>query len=208
MSPLDLESRPRGRGCGLPVFAEDCVFGFARVLTKGMAAMGRSATSFKAASVLAASVAFMGVAAAAAQLVGSEAPDFVLKSVSGANLRLSEYRGEVVMLSFWATWCGDCRAQLERLGDMHTRYEDAGVELLAVSLDQNQKQAQDAAVSLGVSYPVLHDAGGEVGRLYDVSKMPVMVLIDRGGVVREVFEGYRRGNEDQYLERVQALLRE
>jgi hypothetical protein len=55
---------------------------------------------------------------------------------------------------------------------------------------------------------VLHDAGGEVGRLYDVSKMPVMVLIDRAGVVREVFEGYRRGNEEQYLERVQALLRE
>jgi peroxiredoxin len=148
------------------------------------------------------------VAAATSQLAGSAAPDFVLKSVSGRNLRLSEYRGEVVMLSFWATWCGDCRTQLERLGDMYTRYQDAGVELLAVSLDQNAKQAQEAAAALGVSYPVLHDAGGEVGRLYDVSKVPVMVLIDRGGVVREVFEGYRRGNEDQYLERVQALLRE
>ena len=60
----------------------------------------------------------------------------------------------------------------------------------------------------GASYPVLHDAAGEVGRLYDVTKMPVMVLIDRGGVVREVYEGFRRGNEQQYLERVQALLRE
>jgi peroxiredoxin len=164
--------------------------------------------SFKAASALAACVALAGVAAATAQLTGSEAPDFVLKSVSGENLRLSEYRGEVVMLSFWATWCGDCRAQLARLGEMHTRYQDAGVELLAVSLDQNQKQAQDAAASVGMSYPVLHDAGGEVGRVYDVSKVPVMVLIDRGGVVREVFEGYRRGDEEQYLERLQALLRE
>jgi peroxiredoxin len=141
-------------------------------------------------------------------LTGSEAPDFVLKSTAGENLRLSEYRGEVVMLSFWATWCGDCRAQLERLGDMRTRYQDAGVELLAVSLDQSAKQAEHGAASLGMGYPVLHDAGGEVGRLYDVSKMPVMVLIDRAGVVREVFEGYRRGNEEQYLERVQALLRE
>ena len=150
----------------------------------------------------------VGMAGGAAQLTGSEAPDFVLKSVAGENLRLSEYRGQVVMLSFWAAWCGDCRAQLEGLGDMYTRYQDAGVELLAVSLDQSPKQAQDAAAALGGSYPVLHDAGGEVGRLYDVSKMPVMVLIDRGGVVREVFEGYRRGNEEQYLERVQALLRE
>jgi len=143
---------------------------------------------------------------AATQLKGAEAPDFVLKSFSGKNLRLSEYRGEVVMLSFWATWCGDCRAQLTELGAMRDRYQDAGVELLAVSLDQSARQASD--VSAGASYPVLHDAGGEVGRLYDVTKMPVMVLIDRGGVVREVFEGFRRGNEAQYLERVQALLRE
>jgi peroxiredoxin len=155
---------------------------------------------------LVAMLAFAGSGYAATQLRGAEAPDFVLKSLSGENLRLSEYRGEVVILSFWATWCGDCRAQLTELAVMRDRYQDAGVELLAVSLDQNARQASEAMA--GASYPVLHDAGGEVGRLYDVTKMPVMVLIDRGGVVREVFEGFRRGSEEQYLERVQALLRE
>lgn len=147
-----------------------------------------------------------GSVSAATQLLGSEAPDFVLKSFAGKNLRLSEYRGEVVMLSFWATWCGDCRAQLEQLGAMRDRYQDAGIELLAVSLDQSARQA--GSVTSAASYPVLHDAAGDVGRMYDVQKMPVMVLIDRGGVVREVFEGFRRGSEEQYLERVQALLRE
>ena len=151
-------------------------------------------------------LAVVGSVSAATQLLGSEAPDFVLKSLSGKNLRLSEYRGEVVMLSFWATWCGDCRAQLSELGEMRDRYQDAGVELLAVSLDQNARQAGE--MMREASYPVLHDGAGEIGRLYDVTKMPVMVLIDRGGVVREVFEGFRRGNEEQYLERVQALLRE
>lgn len=155
---------------------------------------------------LAALLAVAGSVSAATQLRGAEAPDFVLKSLSGENLRLSEYRGEVVMLSFWAAWCGDCRAQLTELATMRDRYQDAGVELLAVSLDQNARQASE--VMAGASYPVLHDAAGEVGRLYDVTKMPVMVLIDRGGVVREVFEGFRRGNEQEYLERVQALLRE
>jgi peroxiredoxin len=155
---------------------------------------------------LVALLAAAGTVSAATQLRGSEAPDFVLKSTTGKNLRLSEYRGDVVMLSFWAAWCGDCRAQLEELGAMRDRYQDAGVELLAVSLDQSAKQAGEA--SADVTFPVLHDAGGEVGRLYDVTKMPVMVLIDRGGVVREVFEGFRRGNEEQYLEHVQALLRE
>jgi len=151
-------------------------------------------------------LAVAGAASAATQLLGAEAPDFVLKSLSGKNLRLSEYRGEVVMLSFWATWCGDCRAQLEELGAMHDRYQDAGIELLAVSLDQNARQAGEVAAD--ASFPVLHDPAGDVGRLYDVERMPVMVLIDRGGVVREVFEGFRRGNGEQYLERVQALLRE
>lgn len=145
---------------------------------------------------------------AATQLAGGEAPDFVLKSMAGQNLRLSEYRGEIVMLSFWATWCGDCRSQLEQLGAMYARYQEAGVEVLAVSLDQNQRQADEMAAGLGAGYPVLHDAGGAVGRLYDVSRMPVMVLIDRSGVVREVFEGFRRGDEQRYLDRVQALLRE
>lgn len=147
-----------------------------------------------------------GSVSAATELKGAEAPDFVLKSFAGKNLRLSEYRGEVVMLSFWATWCGDCRAQLTELGAMRDRYQDAGVELLAISLDQSSRQASE--MTAGATYPVLHDAVGDVGRLYDVTKMPVMVLIDRGGVVREVFEGFRRGNEEQYLEHVQALLRE
>jgi peroxiredoxin len=157
-------------------------------------------------AALAGLLAVAGAASAATQLLGAEAPDFVLKSVSGKNLRLSEYRGEVVMLSFWATWCGDCRAQLDELGAMRDRYQDAGIELLAVSLDQNARQAGE--VTAGASFPVLHDPAGDVGRLYDVARMPVMVLIDRGGVVREVFEGFRRGNELEYLESVQELLRE
>ena len=145
---------------------------------------------------------------AATKLKGSEAPDFALRSLAGQNMRLSEFRGQIVMLSFWATWCGDCRAQLEQLGEMRARYQEAGVELLAVSLDQNRKQAEDAVARSKASYAVLHDQAGDVGKLYDVSRMPVMVLIDRGGVVREVFEGFRRGDEEHYLERVQALLRE
>jgi peroxiredoxin len=145
---------------------------------------------------------------AAAELTGDEAPDFALKSVAGENLRLSEYRGRIVMLSFWASWCGDCRAQLAGLAEMYDRYSGGGFELLAVSLDTNLKQAADTAESMRAAYPVLHDVGGEVGRLYEVDRTPFIVLIDREGLVREVIEGYRRGDEEQYLERVRALLSE
>jgi peroxiredoxin len=168
--------------------------------------MTQSKRARKIGVLLAALSATSGVAYGAAGLLGSDAPDFVLRSVAGKNLRLSEYRGDVVMLSFWASWCGECRAQLAQLDEMRERYGQAGAQLLAVSLDQNAKAA--GAATSGASYPVLHDAGGEVGRLYDVSKVPVVVLIDRGGVIREVFEGYRRGDETRYLESVQALLRD
>jgi peroxiredoxin len=147
-------------------------------------------------------------AAEAADLAGAPAPDFVLKSLSGENLRLSEYRGEIVMLSFWASWCGDCRAQLRGLADVHDRYRTAGVELLTVSLDGARRQAEDTAAALDVRYPVLLDSDGTVGAQYAVESMPTLVLIDRDGIVRDVFTGYRHGAEEQYLERVRDLLRE
>jgi peroxiredoxin len=143
-----------------------------------------------------------------AELAGSAAPDFVLKSVSGKNYRLSEYRGQVVLVSFWASWCGECRSQLEALAGLYDRYEGAGLEMLAVSLDRDRDQVSDAAAQLGVGFPALHDLGGEVGEQYDVDRLPFVVLIDRDGTVRDEYTGYRRGQEEQYLQRARELLAE
>jgi len=150
----------------------------------------------------------LGPGFAAAQSPGTQAPDFVLKALSGENIRLSEYRGDVVLLSFWATWCGDCRAQLIGFNDMYDRYREAGLALFAVSMDGDRGGAEDAAEALRVRFPVLFDAAGEVGRLYAVRSMPATVLIDREGIVRDVAEGYQRGTQAEYLDRVRALLRE
>lgn len=139
---------------------------------------------------------------------GAQAPDFVLKSVAGNNIRLSEHRGEIVMLTFWASWCGDCRAQLEHVAELHSRYGDAGVALLAVSLDQDRRSAASSSERLVDGRAVLHDADGKVGRLYEIDSMPTLVLVDRDGIVRDVFAGYRRGDEEVYLARVRELLRE
>ena len=159
-------------------------------------------------SVLILGLSGIGTGLAALHLSGEQAPDFVLKSVSGENIRLSEYRGQVVVLSFWAKWCGDCRAQLAGLNEMYGLYREAGFEIIAVSMDRDMDDARETSQALEVSYPVLFDAGREVSQLYDVGSMPIIVLIDREGVVREVIEGYRRGTEEEYLNRVRALLRE
>jgi peroxiredoxin len=139
---------------------------------------------------------------------GESAPDFVLKSLAGENLRLSEYRGEVVMVNFWATWCGDCRAQLTELNDWYATYQGAGLQFLAVSLDRDLADVSKAADALNLAYPVLHDEALTVSKLYDVSSMPVSILIDRDGIVRDVIEGFRRSHGQDFLERIRELLRE
>ncbi len=150
----------------------------------------------------------IGAGLAAASLSGAQAPDFVLKNLAGENLRLSEYRGEVVMLSFWASWCSECRAQLAELNGIHSAYGQMGFQSLTVSMDKNRRDTSATMGALSLGYPVLYDADLEVSRLYDVDSLPLAMLIDREGIVREVIHGYGQGSEPQYLERVQTLLAE
>jgi peroxiredoxin len=145
---------------------------------------------------------------ASSSLEGHAAPDFALKSSSGENLRLSEYRGEVVMVNFWATWCGPCRQEMPLLDELYQRYQRVGFNLLGVNIDDDSRRAMQMISELGVNFPVLFDARKEVSKLYEVEAMPVTVLIDREGNVRFVHHGYKPGYEDKYLDEVRSLLRE
>jgi peroxiredoxin len=151
---------------------------------------------------------FAASSLASSGLAGQAAPDFVLKSASGTNLRLSEYRGNVVMINFWATWCGPCRQEMPLLNDLYSRYGRVGFSLLGVNIDDDSRRAMDMAEELGVSFPVLFDERKEVSKLYQVEAMPVTVLVDREGKVRHVHLGYKPGYEEKYLTEIRALLRE
>lgn len=145
---------------------------------------------------------------ASSGLTGQSAPDFALKSSTGENLRLSEYRGDVVMINFWATWCGPCRQEMPLLDDLYNRYERVGFNLLGVNIDDDSGRAMDMIRELGVNFPVLFDSRKEVSKLYDVGAMPVTVIVDREGTVRYVHQGYKPGYEEKYLDQVRTLLRE
>jgi len=136
---------------------------------------------------------FAATSLASSGLEGQVAPDFALKSSTGENLRLSEYRGNVVMINFWATWCGPCRQEMPLLDELYTRYERVGFSLLGVNIDDDSRRAMQMIEDLGVSFPVLFDARKEVSELYEVEAMPVTVLIDREGNVRYVHHGYKPG---------------
>jgi peroxiredoxin len=170
--------------------------------------MARMRIVFLGALLAATSVIFTASSLASSGLAGQDAPDFVLKSASGANLRLSEHRGNVVMINFWATWCGPCRQEMPLLNDLYARYERVGFSLLGVNIDDDSRRALEMAEDLGVSFPVLFDERKEVSRLYQVEAMPVTVLVDREGKVRHVHLGYKPGYEEKYLAQIRSLLRE
>ncbi|MEM7763656.1 MAG: TlpA disulfide reductase family protein [Pseudomonadota bacterium] len=147
-------------------------------------------------------------AVASTGLSGQQAPDFALKNAAGENVRLTDLRGDVVMINFWATWCGPCRQEMPLLDEMHARYSRVGFSLLGVNIDDDPKRAIDMIDSLGVSFPVVFDSDKSVSEQYDVSAMPVTILLDREGVVRHVHYGYKPGYEDIYVQQIRELIRE
>jgi len=151
---------------------------------------------------------FAASSLASSGLTGQPAPDFALKSSTGENLRLSEYRGDVVMINFWATWCGPCRQEMPLLDELYTRYERVGFSLLGVNIDDDSSRAMKMISELGVNFPVLFDDQKTVSKLYQVDAMPVTILVDREGNVRHVHHGYKPGYEEKYLDEIRSLLRE
>jgi thiol-disulfide isomerase/thioredoxin len=114
----------------------------------------------------------------------------------------------VVVLNFWATWCGPCRQEMPLLDELYNKYRRAGLVLLSINLDDAADRAAEMASALKVTYPVLLDTRKEVSRAYAVGTMPVTVLIDREGVVRYVSEGYKPGYEKGYADELRKLLNE
>ncbi len=136
------------------------------------------------------------------------APDFTLRAMKGSNLRLQEQRGNVVMVNFWATWCGPCRQEMPKLNQLYEKYRSAGFVMLGVNVDDDVRNAAEVAAKLNVNFPVLLDTQKQVSRLYDVSTMPSTVLIDRDGRVRWIHRGYRDGAEQTYDQKIRDLLKE
>ena len=147
-------------------------------------------------------------AAVAAATVGAAAPDFTLRALDGPNLRLQVQRGRVVLVNFWATWCGPCRKEMPHLNRLADKYRASGLVLLGINVDDDVRNATEVAAKLGVKFPVLLDTDKKVSRLYDLNSMPSTMVIDRNGRVRFVHRGYQDGYEDQYDKQIRDLLKE
>lgn len=136
------------------------------------------------------------------------APDFTLKSNSGKNIKLSELRGQVVMINFWASWCGPCRQEMPILNQLYQRYEPMGFTLLGVNVEEDSGAANKVLREIPVDFPVLYDNKNQVSETYQVRAMPSTILIDRDGKVRYLHKGYKPGYEEDYQKQVRELIRE
>ncbi len=145
---------------------------------------------------------------AQADNIEGQAPDFTLSSNQGKNLRLSDYRGEVVLINFWASWCAPCRAEMPVLEDLQQRYKMLGFTVFGVNVDANKDEADDLLADISVSFPILYDSENQISALFDVDAMPTSILVDRDGNMRFLHRGYKDGYGDIYEEQIKALVRE
>jgi thiol-disulfide isomerase/thioredoxin len=148
------------------------------------------------------------VCCSSAVLAAGAAPDFTLKSSTGENIRLAEQRGQVVMLNFWASWCGPCREEMPLLDAMSKKYGPMGFSLYGINVDADTDDAKNVLEKIKVSYPILFDPESKLSDLYKVEGMPYSVLIDKKGQIRYIHKGYVPGDEKKYAKVIMELVSE
>jgi peroxiredoxin len=136
------------------------------------------------------------------------APAFTLTALSGQQGALSQYNGQVVMVNFWATWCGPCQQEMPLLDQMYKKYKPAGFTLIGVNVDKEAPAVKELLARKPVSFPVLLDPANQVSKAYHVNEMPSSVIIDRKGEIRYIHRGYQPGDENEYQDRIRQLIRE
>ena len=140
--------------------------------------------------------------------LGEPAPNFQLRDLNGQLVTLSDLRGKVVLLNFWATWCGPCRVEMPAMEELYRTFSRKDFEILAVSTD-----AQGVAVTRPfqqenhLTFPILHDADYRVGLTYGARSLPMTFMVDRQGVVRHQIFGARDWGASEAQQLVQMLMK-
>lgn len=120
---------------------------------------------------------------------GALAPDFLLEQLDGPDLRLSDFRGQPVVLNFWATWCAPCRKEMPQFVRAYDKYKDDGLVIIGLNLQEGRTIAQDFADDFGMDFPIVIDRDGEMRGRYHNLPLPATYFIDRDGVIKSFFWG-------------------
>lgn len=141
-------------------------------------------------------------------LIGSVLIGLSPAHAAPAKLDLSAYKGKVVYLDFWASWCGPCKASFPYMERLKAAYGRDGLIIIAVNVDHSQAKAENFLSAQDSDLAVVYDPKGEIATAYHVKDMPTSVLIDRDGKVRYIHKGFFPDQTTEYGRQVEALLHE
>lgn len=140
---------------------------------------------------------------------GEPAPDEIGVTPGGERIQLAQFRGKLVLLNFWTTWCAPCRMELPRLEEFHRAYQDKGLEVVAVNYGETEEQVREfLKANSQLTLRVVLDPYAETAQRFGVSGLPTTVIIDGNGVVRWARNGYDGAYRKQLLEQLNALVAE
>lgn len=147
-------------------------------------------------------------ATAFAQITPSLANNFTLKNQHGENIKLSELRGQVILLNFWAPWCGECLQQLSTLDDFQLKNKDRGFHVLSIDIDTNYKKFISIANKTNIHFSLLYDPYNTISPAYNISDIPISLLIDRNGNIRHKLNAKNILNNENTQNIISELLNE
>ncbi|CAM3708560.1 TlpA family protein disulfide reductase [Rheinheimera salexigens] len=136
------------------------------------------------------------------------APDFSLKTLTGDNVRLAEQRGDIILINFWASWCGPCIQEMPKLDQLAEKYQGLGVQVWGINVETDTAAANAYLAKLPVTFPILFDSENNVSKAYAIKAMPTTVIINKDGEVSAVHHGYQSGYEKKYEADIKKLLRQ
>lgn len=144
------------------------------------------------------------------QIISREAPGFSGYSASGEQINLSDYKGKILILDFWASWCGPCKQEFPFLIDLYNKYSDKNFSVLAVNLDENSSSMEKFIANQGkdVPFKIISDTKGKFAELYKVEAMPSSFVIDKNGIVRYAHIGFTSSDKDKFTGEIEKLLNE
>ena len=138
--------------------------------------------------------------------INTAAPDFTLRDMHGKDITLSSFRGKVVLLNFWATWCPPCKAEMPTMNRLYNEIRSRGFEVIAVSTDNSLSTLKNYLSKSRLDFAVVHDERNHVSKQYRVFSMPTSFLINKNGIIVEKFYGEYDWTEPDVRRQIEKLL--